>query len=753
MARAGRGARPPAAARTSTAPESPPSGSSVWRRLPFLLLALLAALYCGTGMVQAVDTWWGLAAGRQITEHGVGDVDPFSFNTRPAAASQLPASASTWQRFTAWAHPTGWINQNWLTHVLLYELTAAATANALVVFRFAVYLISGVLLFAAARVHGAGVETAATATAFALIACRPFAEFRAQDVSVALAATLLVLLAVAVHRVPGVLWAVAPLITLWSNAHGGYIYALLALVVYAGAWVLARCPGGRWAGLGLAGARSAAAVALVGAVLAVLASPFHLANLTHPLEITVGPDAAVWRRVNEWLPALGPGRLGEVAPFLAMLAVTAATLAIALRPAGATPARGGRGPVPEGTPGAVRIDLGGTLLAAVTVAMALRSRRFVPLAALAMAPVLAVAATEALRRAGRRARGRWAPALPWAVAASAVVLAGYWAVRWDRSYRQPWPFATSPVSLFERMTWGHRRSGHVGEFLLRNGVAGRAFNFWEEGGFLEWVQEPRRGFPDLPLKLFIDGRAQEAFPAAVVRTYLELAVGGPAGVDSTSEGRAPSPQELGAMAEWVDARLKRDGIWVAFLPAERRGDGAARALSARPNWKVVYLDPSQGIVVDSDDPRGQRLDAAVAGGTAAFPDEATRLLTLAARSSTTRDPGERRGALSAAARSFALRPSAAAVAVALQAGATAELRGETVALLKGVIDEYRRDERRMLRENGFFERATAVIAAASFLESEARQSGAVADAEEMATLVASVRQTRDRVLRAALWWG
>ena len=44
-------------------PPSLSAGSSRWRLAPFLLLALVAALYCGTGMVQAVDTWWGLAAG------------------------------------------------------------------------------------------------------------------------------------------------------------------------------------------------------------------------------------------------------------------------------------------------------------------------------------------------------------------------------------------------------------------------------------------------------------------------------------------------------------------------------------------------------------------------------------------------------------------------------------------------------------------------------------------------------------------
>jgi hypothetical protein len=750
MARSGRGARPQARpGATPPGPERQPAPGL--RAGPFVALALLAALYCGTGMVQAVDTWWGLAAGRRIASHGVSDADPFTFSARPPAASRLSPGAPAGQRLAAWARPTGWINQNWLTHLLLYELTAAFGLNALVGFRFAVYLAAGVLLVAAARVHGASLAAAAAAAALALVACRPFAEFRAQELSIVLAAALLLLLAVAVHRAPAALWAVAPLVAVWANVHGGFVYALVALALYAAAATVARRPGGRWAGAGPGGARRAVATAVAAVALAVVASPFRLANLTHLVEITVGPDAAVWRRVNEWLPALGGGRLGEVAPFLAMAAATAAALAATSRQPRST-AGGGRDAAAES------VDLGAVLLAAVTVAMALRSRRFVPLAALALAPVLAAAATQALRRAGpqRRSGGpsaRAAAAAAVTAAVVAVVAAGWLAVRWNRSYLQPWPLTAAPVSLFERMTWGHRRSGNVGEFLRRNGVAGRAFGFWEEGGFLEWVQRPEAVSGELPLRVLIDGRAQEAFPATIVRDYLELAVGGPAGVDATAERRAPTPRELAAMAAWVGQRLRRDGIWVAFLPTERLGDGVARALQASPDWRVVYRDPAQSILVDSGDARGRRLDAAVASGEAVFPDEAIRELTAAVRGAGAGDTGGRRAALAAAARSWALRPSAAAVAAALQAGAAPELREEAVAFAVGVVDGYRREAERYRNENGLFERASGVIAAASFLEAEARKSGAEGDAQAMATLVASVRQGRDRALRAALWWG
>jgi hypothetical protein len=748
-------AAPPGGAPAGVAAAS--SRTGVAPAAPFLLLALLAALYCGTGMVQAVDTWWGLAAGRQIAAHGVSDADPFTFSARPAAAALLPAGASAWQRLVAWALPTGWINQNWLTHLLMFELTRVFGTNALVGFRFAAYLAAAALVLAAARAHGASTECAAGAAAVALVACRPFAEFRAQEVSLVLTAALLLLLAVTVRRAPGALWAAAPLVALWSNAHGGFIYGLVALVVYALAWVVAGPASQRWAGGGPAGVRRASATAAAAAALAVIASPFHLANLTHPLAITVGPDAEVWRRVNEWRPALGGGRPGEVVVFLVMVGLTAVALAISLRAQRPAPARSRRpsvAPADAATPP----DLGGVLLAAVTVALALRSRRFVPLAALALAPVLAAAATESLRRGWSRRGGavpapRRARAAALAATAVAVVAAVYLAVRWDRSYLEPWPLSSTATSVFERMTWGHRRSAALGEFLHRNGVGGRAFDFWEEGGNLEWVQQPDRATGALPLRLLIDGRAQEAFPATIVHDYLELAVGGPAGIDATAEGRPPSPPELAAMSAWVGARLRRDAIWVAFLPAEREGDGIARALAASPDWRVAYRDPWQSILVDVGDSRGRALDAAVASGAADFPDEATRQLTLAARHAGSPDSAARRAALAAAVRAWALRPSAAAVVAALQAGAAPALRGEALAFASGLVDEYRRDGSRWARQNGYYERATAFVTAASFLEAEARRTGDAHGAQMLADLASAVRHDRDTKLGDAVWWG
>jgi hypothetical protein len=592
----------------------------------------------------------------------------------------------------------------------------------------------------------------------ALLALRPFAEFRAQELTNVLASVQLVLLAIAVRRSPRALWAMVPLLALWSNLHGGFIFGLLALGVYGVAGLAPDRPTSRWRVMTPPSRRIQACVVLASVAATAVASPYRLANLTHPLAITVGPDAALWRRVNEWLPAITPGdRLGEVLPFFVLLGGTAFVLALALRASRPTLGRAKARAGPDAPVGAA-LDLGGVALAATATAMALRSMRFVPVAAISLAPV-AAAAIEQVKARLASARGRDLGTFrrarvlaPLIVAVTASALAVVWGGRFASVYAGPWPFTTSPTSLFARMTWAHRAGG-LAEFLRANKVTGRAFNVWEEGGLLMWAQTPAAASARAAVEVFIDGRAQAAYPAAVVPEYIELGVGGPVGVAAASEGRSPTPSELRDMGEWVDARLKRSSVWLAVVPDERAGDGVFRALAQRGNWRVTFRDSFHALLVDTDSPRGRRLDAAVAAGTAAFPDEATRLLTEAARSAATSEAAARRDALAAAERSFGLRPSAAAIAVAIQAGAAPELRGEAVAFARRVVAEYRRDEARFLRENGFYERATAVIAAASLLERDANLRGAAAEAEAMRAVIEAVGRARDRELKAALWWG
>jgi hypothetical protein len=94
---------------------------------------MVFALHASTHMVGAGDTWVAMACGRHFLNHGVDTVEPFSANSHKAGPTE--EEIETWPGPAKWIakkvgidtvrywHPTGWVNQNWLTHVLFYWLT------------------------------------------------------------------------------------------------------------------------------------------------------------------------------------------------------------------------------------------------------------------------------------------------------------------------------------------------------------------------------------------------------------------------------------------------------------------------------------------------------------------------------------------------------------------------------------------------------------------------------------------------------
>ena len=135
-----------------------------WFQAVLLAGMLLFAFYASTHMVAAGDTWVAMACGRHFDNHGVDTVEPFSFNSHPAGPSE-----ETLEKYPGWTrgvikkwHPTGWINQNWLTHLIFYKLASwfgegdSYNYNTLVYWKFAIYFLAVICVYATGRLIGAG---------------------------------------------------------------------------------------------------------------------------------------------------------------------------------------------------------------------------------------------------------------------------------------------------------------------------------------------------------------------------------------------------------------------------------------------------------------------------------------------------------------------------------------------------------------------------------------------------------------------
>lgn len=738
-----------------------PLRSSGRRVLPFAVLAAIAALYAATAMVQAPDTWIGLACGRQIAAHGVNDTDPFSFNSRPSASAALPSNAPWLARVAARWHPTGWINQNWLTHLILYEAVSVLGYDSLFALRVLVYLGVAALLWGTIRVQGAGAAAASLALLAAMATMRGYLEMRPQDFTNLLVGAELLILALAIRGKLRVLWALVPVIVLWCNLHGGFVFAFMMLAAFAAAAALGRRWPGRLAAPEAAWLRTTAAVAGVSLAGTVLLNPYHLSNLTHPLEVSVGPNAPLWQSVEEWRPIFEGGvATAEQVRFLVFLIVVVAAGAALLW----SWQSGFAAPPPDGRKGARReqpkagpaLDLVMVFIAGLAVVMAIKSRRFIPIACICATPLVAQGLAafgdlvgRVLPTSGRP--DRWERSLALGAGALALALGALWGWRFIQVYVRPWPHAAGPASLFSRVTWDHRRGFDVCRFIRENGLEGRMYNIWVEGGTLEWCQQPDPATGRTPLQVFIDGRAQGAFPLSAMLRYLALEGGGPTGLTAGIDGRVMSREETVAAGAWLDARLKEEGVAVALIPEEDSTKPIMRGLLTRENWQVAFLAPYHVLFVNVDTPRGRAVAEGVFTGTTRFPDESSRHLTRAYNLFRKADLESARRALDDAIRAYSSRPAALAVQTARRAAAYPELAPSLDEFARGIVADYERNVERYLGENGFLERNGAAIVAAVYLRDAAREHGRAQEASSLDAAIERMDRARERVWGRAYW--
>lgn len=237
---------------------------SIWFRWPVVIgwvAMLIFAFHACTHMVAAGDTWVAMACGRYFSHHGVSTVEPFSANSHKAGPTA--EEVAKWPGWAQWItkkvgletvrkwHPTGWINQNWLTHVIFYRLTTMLGSpekpyfNALVFWKFAVYLLAVFTIYRTARLLGVNPALAATASGFALFIGRSFFDIRPAGFSNLLVAVFILILVLTSYRNALYVWLLVPLVIFWSNVHGGYIYAFIVLVPFVGWHLLMHLPK-RW---------------------------------------------------------------------------------------------------------------------------------------------------------------------------------------------------------------------------------------------------------------------------------------------------------------------------------------------------------------------------------------------------------------------------------------------------------------------------------------------------------------------------
>lgn len=207
------------------------------------------------------DTWVAMACGRHFVHHGVTTVDPFSMNSLKAGPTR--EEVETWPWWARWVvdrcgidairywHPTGWINQNWLSHVLFYKLATtvgteeAPNFNALLYLKCGFYLLTVLCLYHVGTMLGASRILAAWCACFAMCVGLSFTGLRPADFSNLFVPAFILILVLATYRSILYIWLIVPLVVLWGNLHGGYIYVFIMFIPFLG-WHLVGLLPKRW---------------------------------------------------------------------------------------------------------------------------------------------------------------------------------------------------------------------------------------------------------------------------------------------------------------------------------------------------------------------------------------------------------------------------------------------------------------------------------------------------------------------------
>jgi hypothetical protein len=752
------------------------------------LAMLIFACHSCTHMVGASDTWKAIAAGRHYINHGVDAADPFSENSRKAGPTLQ--DIKTWPKSARWIankvdletvrywHPTGWINQNWLAGVIFYWLTHLSpiadaeifSFNTLVYLKFAVYIIMVICVYYTAKTLGSNPTLSAVFACFAMFISRSFLAVRPAEFTNLLTAVFLLVLVLTTYRNVSYIWLIIPLAVLWCNLHGGYIYLFIMLVPFVFVNLITSFFPKKLVSIGTKGVIYTVAAGLVAFVAAILFNPFHLTNLTHIFVISIGKNAKEWRSANEWHPAFEwSNPVGDARPFLVMLILALFALLIwvfvrilTVHLAGCSAESKERD---SGTYQTPKVELAITTIAAFTIYMAICSRRFIPIAAVATCPLIAVFidqtthAVSAIYNFYRKKRLFVSP-LPHSLqlffvlfAATAVLFFGtWWGLKFKRVYLDPWPNDTQFNSVFMRMTASDSKPFYACRFIKDNKLKGHIFTYWTEADFVASRQQPNQNTGKTPLQLFMDGRAQTAYETKHMTLWSEMMFGCPIARNAGKQKRELTDADYAEIGRWTNNKLKEYDIWVVLMPADMSHSPLVKGLENNPDWRLVYFDNRHKLFVDIATARGKEILEGILDGQTIYPDDFSKDLIIAHNALLFEDPKvTKENGLDFAVKAFQLTPSLAPMQEILFAAKSEELRPRVDDFCKNYIEDFDKNKDVYTGRDGYGNRISAVSAASGYLQKIAEEQNETAVAELYADKSQKYKIEYRKILESKRW--
>ncbi len=428
-----------------------------------------------------------------------------------------------------------------------------------------------------------------------------------------------------------------------------------------------------------------------------------------------------------------------------------------------------------------KIDLSLMLIAALTIYMAICSRRFIPIAAIAACPIIAmfidqiiraISATVNFHKQNRFAVSPMPHDLQFffivAGAAAVLIFGTGWGFKFKRIYLDAWPTDTKLNSVFMRMTASDAKPFYALKFIKDNKLKGKMFNYWTEGGFIAWGQKPDPNTGRTPLQLFMDGRAQAAYDCRAYELWSTIISGGPIVRDARVRARLTKQKiekiltlaDYTKIGRWVDERLKKEKAWVVLMPSAAYTDSRkasyhfVKGLEHNPNWPLVFYNNKQKLFVDAKTSRGRELFDGISNGKTLYPDDFSRNLTLAHNLFlfAGNDKTKRKQALDFAIKAFESNPSQAPIReIIYVAGRFPELRPDIKKFCENYFNDFTKKKDTYVKEDGYFHRIVAALNAGDYLRAVAKKQNNTRDIQFYNDRVKEYKSEQNRLLKRKRW--
>jgi len=505
------------------------------RLLPYTVLATGAVL--ATRRLDDFDTWWHLASGRWIVEHGkVPHTDTLSFT--------VPDNP--------------WINLQWLFDVVLYAVNSVGAAAALSLLA-AVCFTAGVWLLLANTREFVDDLTASVLVLWALLLAEERFLIRPEMFSfIFLGLALRVLLTL--RRTEGrYAWTLLPIMVLWVNFHALYIMGVVCIASAVGGAFVSRVP------LVPAGWREASDIGAAArrrllrwgpaAIAATAINPYFVEGMRFPLKLMtrIDSESAVFMSIGEFRsPWSDYFTTMSISAYQGLFLFGVAVVVIA-----AFVDAFGRKRRDGETISAPGFDLGAVAIFAGLAYLSYLARRNLGIFAFGVPPVIALCLAGLWARVGARRRAAIERATTWLVplVLSMSVGLALWAMS-NRYYQADERSHEFGLGVFEA---NYPRDAI--DFARKMNLPGPIYNDMTMGGYLTWDHPTDEG-------VFMDGRL-EVYDTKFY-SYYQSAF-----------------RERGA---W-QAQVEKYGIQSAIL-FHRWGNrhSLVRVMMADPQWTLVYYD-------------------------------------------------------------------------------------------------------------------------------------------------------------------